>query len=91
MARKVRLSKAYLQPYILGICLKGDRILIYSYHMNFEYAKRQFEENVHLFGNPRTNPEKYNLYRGLENLAIGLGELEARINKIEEMLKIHRQ
>jgi len=61
--------------------------IINSRGMNFDYAKRQFEENIQLFSNPQTNPENFNLYNGLRNLAIGLEELEQRISRIEEALK----
>ncbi|MDC0336537.1 hypothetical protein OAN24_06570 [Pseudodesulfovibrio sp.] len=44
--------------------------------MNFDTAAKCFEENVRLFANARTEPEKYNLYNGLYNLAEGLRQFE---------------
>lgn len=54
--------------------------------MNFESSKKQFDENFQLFGNPRTEPEKYNLYAGLSNLSTGLAELRSKIENIEYIL-----
>ena len=51
-------------------------------------AKRQFDENLRLFGNPKTEPEKFNLYSGLSNLAQGLMENEDRVSRVECKLNI---
>ena len=42
-----------------------------------------FSENLQLFGDPQSNPEKYNLYNGLANLAEGIGELENEIDRLK--------
>lgn len=51
--------------------------------MSLYTAKKQFEENLRLFGDPNTNPEKFNLYSGLLNLTGSLMNIEAQI----ELLK----
>ena len=52
--------------------------------MNFHKAAQQFAENINLLGGeamlPTTNPEKYNLYEGLMNLARGLEQLQAEVS-----------
>lgn len=55
--------------------------------MSFFHAKRQFEDNLNLYWDPNVNPEKYNLYAGLLNLADGLYKLEARVEQIEQKIK----
>ena len=50
--------------------------------MSFYDAERQFVENVKLFGNPQTQPEKYNLYNGLGNLARSLRNLEDKVDSL---------
>jgi len=40
--------------------------------MYYDTAMKCFEENIQLFGNANNNPEKFNLYNGLANLAEGL-------------------
>lgn len=59
--------------------------------MDFHYAKKQFKENVELFGDPQSNPEKYNLYNGLANLADGLENLEQQLAYIRAMLESLRK
>jgi hypothetical protein len=54
--------------------------------MGFYEANKQFDENLKLFVTPEENPEKWNLYAGLQNLAQGLEELEERVKKIERHL-----
>lgn len=53
----------------------------------FRSAQKQFEENVRLFGHPQTNPEKYNLYNGLANLAKGLGNLQISVDALTDALR----
>lgn len=55
--------------------------------MSFGMAKKQFDENLNLFANPNTEPEKYNLYAGLSNLAQGLENLAAEVEELKR--KIH--
>lgn len=38
--------------------------------MKLYQAKEQFQENLRLFANPQTEPENFNLYACLANLAI---------------------
>lgn len=54
--------------------------------MSFYNAKRQFQENLNLFSNPKTEPEKFNLYAGLQNLVIGLENLEDEINQMKNRI-----
>ena len=54
--------------------------------MHFTDAKKQFIENAQLFGNPAKEPEKYTLYNGLANLAIGLEKLQMEIDVIRGQL-----
>lgn len=49
-------------------------------------AKRQFDENLRLFGNSKTEPEKFNLYSGLSNLARGLMDNENQLSRIESKM-----
>jgi hypothetical protein len=46
-------------------------------------AKKCFAENLRLFGNASTQPEKYNLYNGLANLATAVEELQTKLSQIE--------
>jgi hypothetical protein len=49
-------------------------------------AKKQFEENLRLFGNSSTQPEKFNLYAGLMNLADSLINIESEIEAIKRKI-----
>ena len=44
-----------------------------------QVALKFFYENVRLFGDPKTNPEKFNLYNGLAALAEAIAHLESEI------------
>jgi hypothetical protein len=46
-------------------------------------AKKCFEENLRNFGDALTNPEKYNLYNGLSNLATAIAELRQKVSSID--------
>lgn len=50
--------------------------------MKLYNAKEQFQENLRLFANPQTEPEKFNLYAGLTNLAEGLSNIELKLDKL---------
>lgn len=52
-----------------------------------EAAKACFQENLRLFGNAQTQPEKFNLYSGLQHLAIAVEQVNTRLDKIESQLK----
>lgn len=56
--------------------------------MSFYSAKRNFEENLNLFADPQTNPEKYNLYMGLLNMVRGIESLEREVDQVKE--EVHR-
>ena len=48
-----------------------------------DLAAKCFNENRNLFGNPQTAPEKFNLYNGLENMAVMVQELILKIDRLE--------
>ena len=50
-------------------------------------AMRNFEENLVLFANAQTHPEKYNLYAGLRNLAEALENIENELNRVRQQLQ----
>ena len=45
-----------------------------------------FSENVNLFGDPKTQPEKYNLYRGLTALSETVESLLLHVHRLEMQL-----
>ena len=55
--------------------------------MSANSAKMQFLENLRGFGDPLTQPEKYNLYNGLVNLAAALENLELKLSGIEQQIR----
>ena len=54
--------------------------------MSASTAKRCFGENVQLFADPQINPEKYNLYNGLWNLAGAIEAIERKLGNIEQQV-----
>lgn len=51
-----------------------------------------FSENVNLFGDPRTQPEKYNLYRGLTALSETVESLVHHVHRLEmELTEANRK
>lgn len=59
--------------------------------MYFDNAKKQFAENLQLFGDPHSEPEKYNLYSGMLNIAKGLNDMEHRLSQLEREVMTLRQ
>jgi hypothetical protein len=55
--------------------------------MSLYQAKRQFEENLRLFGNAQTDPEKFNLYAGLINVTKALSDMEDKLENIEREVR----
>ena len=51
--------------------------------MSLFTAKKQFEENLRLFGDSNRNPEKFNLYAGLVNLTDALIKIESDLDSIK--------
>jgi len=49
---------------------------------NPQVAKTCSAENVRLFANARTEPEKFNLYNGLAALADAIADLQAQVAEI---------
>ena len=45
-----------------------------------------FSENANLFGNPKTQPEKYNLYTGLRAMSQTIESLTQTVHKLERQL-----
>lgn len=62
--------------FILYILITREAIF-----MKLETARDCFLENIRLCGDPKTNPEKFNLYNGLANLAEAMMEMKAEIEK----------
>ncbi|MDO9530883.1 MAG: hypothetical protein Q7O12_01965 [Deltaproteobacteria bacterium] len=56
--------------------------------MGTNTAKKCFAENLQLFANAQSQPEKFNLYNGLHGLAEAIESLESRIAQIEHNLQI---
>ncbi len=52
--------------------------------LEFGSAQKQFEENVRFMGpsGAQSDPEKYNLYAGLANLADGLSQLASQVSSL---------
>lgn len=55
--------------------------------MSASIAKKCFEENIRLFSNPNSQPEKYNMYNGLANLARAVGDLEDKVRSLEKEVR----
>ena len=54
--------------------------------MTARHAIGQFEENLRLFGDATSQPEKFNLYQGLGNLAVSLDSIERQNRQILDAL-----
>ena len=50
--------------------------------MSFNTAQKCFVENINLFGNAQMEPEKFNLYNGLSNMAESLQSLEQEVHRL---------
>ena len=51
--------------------------------INSKTAKDCFEENIGLIGGHQSNPEKFNLYNGLANLAVAISGIEETLQRLE--------
>ena len=49
-------------------------------------ARKCFAENLRVFGSSNSQPEKYNLYNGLANLAAAVEETQAQLAQIQAAL-----
>lgn len=59
--------------------------------MSIQTAIDCFAENIRLFApHPPSEPEKFNLYNGLVNLALAIQKMEMEINNIERDLHFIR-
>ena len=56
--------------------------------MNAFNAKQQFSDNLQLVGNAWTDPEKFNLYSGLYNLAESLEQIQNELNQVKSDIQI---
>lgn len=57
--------------------------------MYYSKSKECFEENIRLFANATTQPEKFNLYQGLRLL---VDSIESDFQQIQrELQNLHRQ
>jgi len=54
--------------------------------MSAQAAKRCFLENMALFDNAQTQAEKFNLYKGLANLADAIDDIERAVEQFQREL-----
>lgn len=54
-------------------------------------AMKCFDENLKLFVNAQTDPEKFNLYQGLSALAEGVLQLQQQVAALQQELARQRQ
>ena len=59
--------------------------------LNRDVAAKCFNENRNLFSNPQTLPEKFNLYNGLENMAVMVEHLLSKVEHLEREIEILRR
>jgi hypothetical protein len=45
----------------------------------FDTAKKCFGENIQYFASSSANPEKFNLYKGLQQMAIAMEEMQTEL------------
>ncbi len=50
-------------------------------------AKACFKENLRLFGDSKSQPEKFNLYNGLVNLTTAIEDIKNQVDRIESQLR----
>ncbi|WP_024461027.1 hypothetical protein [Marinimicrobium sp. LS-A18] len=50
--------------------------------MSFDTAKKCFGENIQLFGDPQAQPEKFNHYNGLYNMAEAMYALQDEVHRL---------
>lgn len=58
--------------------------------MDRELTAKCFAENRNLFSHPQTVPEKFNLYNGLENMALMLRYLLYKVDDLEHEIAVLR-
>lgn len=54
-------------------------------------ALKCFQENLRVFGDMQSQPEKYNLYNGLANLATAVKEMQREIHTLRQELANSRR
>ena len=59
--------------------------------MSIHTAKSCFEENVRLFGNANTEPEKFNHYNGLFHMAVAIQQLEVQVHNLSKEIDALRR
>ena len=50
-------------------------------------AKKCFEENIRLFANANTEPEKFNLYHGLVAIADAIASMQSQLSDLDNRLR----
>ena len=58
--------------------------------LNLDLAAKCFKENRNLFSDPQKAPEKFNLYNGLENMAVMIQELISKVDRLEREVAMLR-
>lgn len=53
--------------------------------LNDDVAAKCFNENRNLYSNPQTTPEKFNLYNGLEHMALMVQTLLSWVEHLEKI------
>lgn len=51
-----------------------------------DFGSRHFQENLAVFSDPESTPEKYNLYKGLELMATDLQSLSAEMDGLRQQI-----
>jgi hypothetical protein len=59
--------------------------------MSIETAIKCFEENLRLFGDSRTQPEKFNLYNGLAQLSKAVQSMEVELHRVRSEVESLRR
>ena len=59
--------------------------------LNSDLAAKCFNENRNSFADCQTAPEKFNLYNGLENMAIMIQLLLSKVESLEKDVEILRR
>ena len=53
-------------------------------------AMKCFDENRRIFGDANREPEKFNLYNGLYNLAKGVADLEEQVEALKREVQYRK-
>jgi hypothetical protein len=62
---------------------QGEKLMFETHGFSkVDTARKCFAENLRLFANANSEPEKYNLYNGLANLASAVEETQDQLSQI---------